>query len=255
MREDWRPRSYAERATILRDGAAHLREQADALAALATQETGKLLVDALAEVQTSAAIIEYFADHGEAMLAPRSFDAKPGQAIVEPRPIGPIFCIEPWNLPYYQLARVAGPQLTAGNTLAVKQASSVPPCALAFEAALRDVGVPEGAYANLSLSDEQAASVIADERIAGVALTGSANAGKAVASRVRPPRAASDATWAKPIVPDRIAFPISVSPLSPRELGAGSARPAGAGVRADFAIRACEQPVEGSRLTTASGRV
>lgn len=181
-REDWRLRAYAERGTLLRDAATRLRERADELATLATQETGKLLVDALKEVKTSAEIVEYFADHGEAMLARRVFDAKAGRAIVEPLPVGPIFAIEPWNLPYYQLARVAGPQLMAGNTLLVKHAPSVPRCALAFESVLREAGVPGGAYANLFLSDEQAANVIADDRIAGVALTGSPAAGRAVAS-------------------------------------------------------------------------
>ena len=180
-REDWRLRSYPERGAVLRKAAALLRGRADELAALVTQETGKLLVDAHTEVRTSAEIVEYFADHGEAMLAPRSFDAKAGRAIVAPRSIGPIFAIEPWNLPYYQLARVAGPQLMAGNTVIVKHAPSVPRCALAFEAVLRDAGVPEGAYVNLFLSNEQAASVVADERIAGVALTGSGKTGQAVA--------------------------------------------------------------------------
>jgi succinate-semialdehyde dehydrogenase / glutarate-semialdehyde dehydrogenase len=105
-----------------------------------------------------------------------------GQAIVESAPLGIIFCIEPWNFPYYQLARVAGPNLMVGNTLIVKHAPNVPQCALAFETLFRDAGAPLGAYTNVFLSNEQAAKTIADTRIRGIALTGSERAGEAVAS-------------------------------------------------------------------------
>jgi succinate-semialdehyde dehydrogenase / glutarate-semialdehyde dehydrogenase len=93
-----------------------------------------------------------------------------------------LFCVEPWNFPYYQLARVAGPNLMAGNTLIVKHAPNVPQCALAFEKLFVDAGAPTGAYTNVFLSNEQAATAIADKRIKGVALTGSERAGAAVAS-------------------------------------------------------------------------
>ena len=96
--------------------------------------------------------------------------------------MGVLFCVEPWNFPYYQLARVAGPNLMAGNTLIVKHAPNVPQCALAFEKLFLDAGAPVGAYTNVFLSNEQAATAIADPRIKGVALTGSESAGGAVAS-------------------------------------------------------------------------
>ena len=82
-----------------------------------------------------------------------------------------IFAIEPWNYPYYQVARVIAPNLMAGNTVIVKHDPGVPQCALAIEALLLDAGLPVGAYANVFASDEQAADVIADPRIRGVALT------------------------------------------------------------------------------------
>jgi len=94
-----------------------------------------------------------------------------------------IFCVEPWNFPYYQLARVAGPQLMAGNVLAVKHAGSVPQCAIAFEKLLLDAGAPVGAYTNLLVSYEQSDRIIDDPRIQGVALTGSVPAGRSVAAR------------------------------------------------------------------------
>jgi succinate-semialdehyde dehydrogenase/glutarate-semialdehyde dehydrogenase len=102
---------------------------------------------------------------------------------MESSPVGVLYCVEPWNFPYYQLARVAGPQLMAGNVLVVKHAGCVPQCAIAFEKLLRDAGAPVGAYTNLLISYEQSDSVIDDPRVKGVALTGSVEAGRSVAAR------------------------------------------------------------------------
>jgi succinate-semialdehyde dehydrogenase/glutarate-semialdehyde dehydrogenase len=102
---------------------------------------------------------------------------------MESSPFGVIFCVEPWNFPYYQLARVAGPHLMAGNVLVVKHSSNVPQCALAFEKVLLDAGAPKGLYTNLFISHEQSDKIVDDPRIKGVALTGSVEAGRVVAAR------------------------------------------------------------------------
>ena len=104
-------------------------------------------------------------------------------ARVESSPIGVLFGVQPWNFPYYQLARFAAPNLMAGNVVLVKHAASVPQCACAFEQLWLDAGGPEGAYTNLRISHEQANMVIDDRRVKGVALTGSVEAGKSVAAR------------------------------------------------------------------------
>ncbi len=143
---------------------------------------GKLYVEAQGEVALCADIFDYYADRAEAILAPRDLDVREGKAHIETSPIGPIFCIEPWNFPYYQLARVAGPNLMAGNTIIMKHAPGVPQCALAFEKVLLDAGAPLGAYTNVFLTNDQAAMAIADPRVRGVALTGSERAGAAVAA-------------------------------------------------------------------------
>ena len=102
---------------------------------------------------------------------------------MESSPIGVVFCVEPWNFPYYQLARVAGPHLMAGNVLVVKHAGCVPQCAIAFEKLLLDAGAPVGLYTNLLISHAQSDLVIDDPRIKGVALTGSVPAGQSIAAR------------------------------------------------------------------------
>ena len=102
---------------------------------------------------------------------------------MESSPIGVIFCVEPWNFPYYQLARVAGPHLMAGNVLIVKHAGCVPQCAIAFEKLWVEAGAPKGLYTNLLISHDQADDIIDDPRIKGVALTGSVAAGRVIAAR------------------------------------------------------------------------
>jgi succinate-semialdehyde dehydrogenase / glutarate-semialdehyde dehydrogenase len=179
----WKHKSFAERAVILNKAAALLHAHVDDFARLATLEMGKRIDEARAEVRFSGDILAYYAKHAESFLAPVTLDPKVGEAYVESSPIGVLFCVEPWNFPYYQLARVAGPQLMAGNVLVVKHASCVPQCAIAFERLLRDAGAPVGAYTNLLISYEQSDRVIDDPRVKGVALTGSVAAARGIAAR------------------------------------------------------------------------
>ena len=179
----WRLKSFAERKAVVKRAASILRTKHDEFAKLITLEMGKLYGEAQAEVTLSADILDYYADIAESFLAPRKLQVtEGGEAVIENEPLGVIFCVEPWNFPYYQLARVAGPNLMAGNVLIVKHAPNVPQCALAFEKLFREAGAPEAAYTNVFLSNEQAAQAIADARVKGVALTGSERAGAAVAA-------------------------------------------------------------------------
>ncbi|MFZ2990105.1 NAD-dependent succinate-semialdehyde dehydrogenase [Ideonella sp.] len=179
----WKNKTYGERALILNKAADLLRAHGDDFARLETLEMGKRITEARGEVAFSADILAYYAQHAEAFLAPVQLQPKTGEAHVESSPMGVLFCVEPWNFPYYQLARVAGPQLMAGNVLVVKHAGCVPQCAIAFERLLLDAGLPVGAYTNLLISYEQSDRVIDDPRIQGVALTGSVAAGRSVAAR------------------------------------------------------------------------
>lgn len=181
--QGWKHTSYADRAAIVARAAALMHAHVDDFARLETLEMGKRIGEARDEVGFSADILDYYARHGEAFLAPDKLDPGKGEAHVESSPLGVLFCIEPWNFPYYQLARVAGPQLMAGNVLVVKHAGCVPQCAIAFEKLLLDAGAPLGAYTNLLVSYDQSDRIIDDPRIKGVALTGSVDAGRRVAAR------------------------------------------------------------------------
>ena len=179
----WRHQSFAQRKAVLARAAALMRERSQQFAALITLEMGKLIPQSLGEVALSAAILDYYAEHAEAFLAPERLTTPKGEAMVESSPIGVLFGVEPWNYPYYQIARFAAPNLMAGNVVMVKHASNVPQCALAFEQLLEEAGAPAGAYTNLFISKDQVAAVIDDARIRGVALTGSEAAGAVVAER------------------------------------------------------------------------
>ena len=183
FQSDWRERSFAARAVILKSAAALMRERAQAFAELITLEMGKLIPQSLGEVALSAAILDYYADNAEKFLETEQLTTPRGQAMVESSPIGVLFGVEPWNYPYYQIARFAAPNLMAGNVVMVKHASSVPQCALAFEQLLQEAGAPDGAYTNLFISKDQVAQMIEDPRIRGVALTCSEGAGAIVAAQ------------------------------------------------------------------------
>ena len=181
--QGWRKKSYAERAAVIEKAAAIMASNVDEFARLETLEMGKRIGEARGEVKFSADILSYYAKNAERFLAPVKLNPTVGEAHMESSPIGVIFGVEPWNFPYYQLARVAGPHLMAGNVLVVKHAGCVPQCAIAFEKLLLDAGAPVGAYTNLLISHKQSDRVIDDPRIKGVALTGSVAAGQSIAAR------------------------------------------------------------------------
>jgi succinate-semialdehyde dehydrogenase/glutarate-semialdehyde dehydrogenase len=181
--EIWRHKSYAERGIIINKAARLLHEQAETFAHTMTLEMGKRISEARGEVEFSSRILAYYAKNAERFLAPVKLHPTVGEAHMESSPLGVIFGVEPWNFPYYQLARIAGPHLMAGNVLVVKHAGIVPQCAIAFEKLLLDAGAPAGLYTNLLISHDQSDRIVDDPRIKGVALTGSVAAGKSIAAR------------------------------------------------------------------------
>jgi succinate-semialdehyde dehydrogenase/glutarate-semialdehyde dehydrogenase len=181
--ETWWRQGFGERAAVTRRAAQILRDQREDYARLPTLEMGKLIGESREEVDLTAAILDYYADNAERFLAPVGIDRPDGEATVVSRPLGVLFGVQPWNFPYYQLARFAAPNVMAGNVVTVKHASNVPWSALAFERLYRDAGAPEGVYTNLFVSKDQVGRVIEDSRVRGVALTGGEAAGSVIASR------------------------------------------------------------------------
>lgn len=181
--ESWKKTTYEERSRIVAKAAELMHANIDEFAKLATIEMGKLIHESRGEVKYSADILAYYAKNGERFLAPDKLNPVLGEAHMESCPMGVIYCVEPWNFPFYQLARIAGPHLMAGNVVLVKHSECVPRCAVAFEKLWMDAGAPEGLYTNVRLTHKQSDQVIDDRRVAGVALTGSVMAGRSIAAR------------------------------------------------------------------------
>ena len=181
--ETWRDTTFAERAAVAAKAATIMRRRLDEFASPVTLEMGKRIEEARGEVALSADIIAYYAKNAERFLAPQHLKPRSGKAVVECTPFGVLFGVQPWNFPYYQLARFAAPNLMAGNVVMVKHAGCVPQCAIAFEKLWLEAGAPAGAYTNLRISHGQTNRVIDDPRIKGVALTGGVDAARSIAAR------------------------------------------------------------------------
>ena len=182
----WKETAFKERGRVLQKAATILRRDADDYAKLLTLEMGKLFSEAKAEVELSAKIFEYYVRNTERLLKPEKLpvlDPAEGEAVLVYEPLGVLLAIEPWNFPYYQIARILAPQLSAGNTLLLKHASNVPQSAAAFDRLMKEAGLPDGAFKNLYPTRSQVEMIINDPRVIGVALTGSEDAGATIAAQ------------------------------------------------------------------------
>lgn len=180
--QSWRKTNYAQRGNLLHGVAKLMREQSDRLAKLITLEMGKLLAQSYGEIALSADIIDYYATNGEAFLSDQKLETEFGEAYIKSTPIGVLLGVEPWNFPFYQVARFAAPNIMAGNVVLVKHASNVPQCALAIQELFAQAGAQKGLYTNLFVSGSRIDDVVADPRIKGVSLTGSETAGASIAA-------------------------------------------------------------------------
>jgi succinate-semialdehyde dehydrogenase / glutarate-semialdehyde dehydrogenase len=175
--------TVADRVALIRKVSELHTQRREELAKIIQREMGKPLDQSLGEVDFSAAIYEYYADNAEKFLADETIDLLDGEgsALIRRSSVGVLLGIMPWNYPYYQVARFAGPNLTLGNTILLKHAPQCPESAEAMQQIFDDAGYPEGAYVNIYATNEQIAEIIADPRVQGVSLTGSERAGAAVA--------------------------------------------------------------------------
>ncbi|OJX53943.1 MAG: succinate-semialdehyde dehydrogenase [Flavobacterium sp. 38-13] len=179
--QKWKTIAIKQRAELLMNVASLFRKRKEELAKLITLEMGKLIAQSEAEVEMCASVYEYYAKNAADYLEDKPIEIKDGKAFVRYTPIGIILAVEPWNYPYNQVARVAAPNIMAGNVIMVKHASNVPQCAAAIEEIFREAGADEGIYTNLFLSSSRIAKLAEDPRIVGLSLTGSEKAGASLA--------------------------------------------------------------------------
>ncbi len=181
--EFWRRTSFSERASLMRGAAQRLRDGKSGYAALMTQEMGKTITAAEAEVDKCAWVCDFYAGNAERFLAPEPVETDAARSFVRFDPLGPVLAVMPWNFPFWQVFRFAAPALMAGNVGLLKHASNVPGCALAIEEVLRTAGFPMGTFQALLVGSRVVEGIIRHPAVRAVTLTGSDPAGVAVASQ------------------------------------------------------------------------
>src|SRR5258705_2871652 len=175
----WSRTPLQERIAFLTRLAELLEERAETYGRLITPQMGKPLADSIFEIKKSAWDARHLAEAGEAYLKPQPVPGLPAQIVYES--VGPIFSVQPWNVPFWQVLRFFNTTALVGNTAIIKHAESVQGCAEALETLVRDAGGPEGLYVNLAIQVEACAAVIADPRVRAAPVPGSVRARRAVA--------------------------------------------------------------------------
>ncbi len=175
--------SFEYRSKLIQRCAEVLRENKKVFAEQITNEMGKVIKESLAEVDKSAWVCEYYAEHAENFLASEKLNTKDGASYIAYDPIGIVLAVMPWNFPLYQVLRFAPPAIMAGNVVLLKHASNVPQCALSIEEIFRKAGFPEGIFQTLLIRSDKVSIIIDDPRIQAVTITGSTEAGSSVAER------------------------------------------------------------------------
>ncbi|PZU14210.1 MAG: NADP-dependent succinic semialdehyde dehydrogenase [Sphingobium sp.] len=180
----WRQSDVADRVALLERLADTYAAHRDRLARMATDEMGKTLKSALAEVDKCVACFRHYAKEGPAMLEGGSIPlASGGKADLVWLPIGPVLAVMPWNFPYWQVVRFLAPCVLAGNVGLLKHASNVQGVAALMQEMMTQAGAPEGLFQNLPIRSDAVAAIVVDDRVAAVTLTGSEGAGRAVAQQ------------------------------------------------------------------------
>lgn len=179
----WKLTTVAHRAQMLRNVGQALRQRAEEMAQRISQEMGKPIRQARAEVAKSAALCDWYAEHGPAMLNPEPTLVEDRQAVIEYRPLGTILAIMPWNFPLWQVMRGAVPVILAGNGYLLKHAPNVTGCAEIIAQVFADAGMPAGVYGWINADNAGVSKMINDPRIAAVTVTGSVRAGAAIGAQ------------------------------------------------------------------------
>lgn len=180
--QQWRNSDFSKRRQQLLALADLLQQRAQDFANIITQEMGKPISQARAEVDKCVALCEYYAQHAEAYLSPRQIDTHYSKSYVSYEPLGVVFAIMPWNYPLWQVMRFLAPTLMTGNAAILSHAPISTGCALMIEQLVADAGYLSDLFRVVVVDNDVAAEIIRHPQVSGVALTGSERAGRAVAS-------------------------------------------------------------------------
>ncbi|MFJ9390848.1 aldehyde dehydrogenase family protein [Nocardioides sp. NPDC101246] len=180
----WRDVPVAEKVALFLKVADLIEAKLPELAHQTTLEMGKVLPHSLMEGAGAVEMFRYYAKYGEELLADEPIDVPNFSKVVLRREaVGVVLGIEPWNAPLYQAMRATAPNLMLGNTVMVKPAEICAGSTLMYDEIFLEAGFPEGCYQTLLASTDQCSTLIADDRVRAVTLTGSDRAGSAVGAQ------------------------------------------------------------------------
>lgn len=180
--QSWKSTGFDERAKLMSKAAKELKANKDKYAKIMTQEMGKPISQSVSEVEKCAWVCEYYAKYAEEQLKDEIIETDADKSYVSYEPLGVVLAVMPWNYPFWQVFRFAAPNLMAGNVGVLKHASNVMKCGEMIEEIFEKAGFPKGCFQNLVLGSDKIPSVIENEHIKAVTLTGSKPAGASVAS-------------------------------------------------------------------------
>ncbi len=180
----WRATPAIERSAVMRRAATLLRERADSIATLMTQEQGKPLGEARVEVLSAADIIEWFAEEGRRtygrIVPPRNLAAD--QRVLK-EPVGPVAAFTPWNFPINQVVRKVSAALATGCSILVKGPEETPASPAALVRVFSDAGLPPGVIGLVyGIPAEISEYLIPHPVIRKITFTGSTPVGKQLAA-------------------------------------------------------------------------
>ena len=179
--KEWR-KDFDKRIDSLYHVANELRKNKENLSRTATNEMGKAIKEARAEIDKCVWAIEYFADNGKNFIHEESFNTDARKSIIKFEALGVIASIMPWNFPYWQALRFAAPSLVVGNTIVLKPASATMQCGLEIEKTFDKAGLAEGIFKTV-IGDSSVAEILVDSDVNAVTFTGSVPVGAKVAQR------------------------------------------------------------------------
>ena len=180
--EKWRETDFAAREKVLRKLASLLMKEKESLAEMMALEMGKPLQEGISEIEKSAWVCNYYAENGQSFLQDEMVKTGAEKSFVTFQPLGIVLGVMPWNFPFWQVFRFLAPTLLAGNAVLLKHASNVTGCALQIEQITQSAGLPNHAFQVLLAGSKKIKKVIAHPLVKAVTLTGSTEAGKAVAA-------------------------------------------------------------------------
>ncbi len=179
----WAETPFDERSKRMEAAAAYLLEQKEVFARLMTEEMGKPITQSRGEIEKCAAVCTYYARHAADFLSNEPVPTEASHSYIAYRPLGVVLAVMPWNFPFWQVFRFAAPALMAGNGALLKHASNVTGSALAIASVFEKAGFPKDLFAILKVPGKKTGSVIGNQQIKAVTLTGSVGAGRAIASK------------------------------------------------------------------------